>query len=471
MKKILHIGWWTSEYRGGGSILHVEALMDALAKMGIKNAYFCGGRYNLLLPKPYIKKWNKAYTEVYELVNSPNLIWSYDNPKSHTHDKSIELLFLDIVKHFDPDLIHFHELESLSGCLLPLTKKLKIPYVLDIHNYWFLCPQRDLMDQKKSICENWDNGVNCVSCRVIPSSSKIGWMYIGYLRSTFAGIVCEKLVSLLHKQRIQHEFSGKAETDNSISSIHKERRSFFVSELNKADAVIYPSQRSRALYQDYGVDNPRSFCVLPLNANYPVIRQKSILPRHCDRIVFGYIGGVLPQKGIHVLLEAFHAIQVENKGKCELVIHGAGDRAYEDELKQKSYEDVFFKGKYRPDQINTVLHPIHVAIVPSIWEDCSPIVLNELRLSRTPIIGSRIGGIEEAVKHGINGFLFESGNTTELASYMKRFIDAPEIILDFMKAQDFTFDLADYMEKIKTIYNLAAKNCDVQSVCIEMVIT
>jgi len=462
MKKILHVGWWTSEYRSGGSILHVEALMDALNEMGATNTYFCGGRYNLLVGKPYIKKWHKPYTEVYELVNSPNLIWSYDNLESHTYDRSIETLFLDVVKQVEPDIIHFHELESLSGCLLPLTRKLNIPYVVDIHNYWFLCPQRDLMDQKKSICRDWGNGAKCAVCRVLPSSSRAGWMYVGYLRPTVVGKICDQLVSLLHKKRIQHEFSTEAvtsETNNVGGDLYRKRRSFFISELNKAGAVIFPSKKSRAVYQNYGVDNPRSFCVLPLNANYSIIRHKQISSIPPDKIIFGYIGGVLPQKGVHILLEAFHSIQREKRGKCALVIYGAGDNLYEEELKQKQYEDVFFKGRYSPDQINDALQGIHVAVVPSLWEDCSPIVLNELKLSRTPILGSKIGGIEEAVKHGTTGYLFEPGNVAELAGYMKRIIDFPEIISEFMAAEDFTFDLADYMGKIRSIYSLISENC------------
>lgn len=460
MKKILHVGWWTIEYRGGGSILHVEALLEALHDMGIENSYFCGGRYNLLIDRPYIKKWNKPYTKVYEIVNSPNLIWSYDTPESHIYNSHIEKLFLDVVKLVDPDIIHFHEIESLSGCLLSLTRKLNIPYLIDIHNYWFLCAQRDLMDQNKSVCINYNNGVKCASCRVLPSSSRVGWMYVGYFRQTYIGKAFDKLISLLHKKRIQHEFSTKStaiKTNHKRPSIYKERRSFFVSELNKAGAIIFPSKKTRTVYHNYGVDNADSYCVLPLNTNYSIIRPKPLPKPNPDKIIFGFIGGVLPQKGVHILLEAFHSIQRKHNGQCELIIYGAGDNVYEDELKQHNYEGVLFKGRYQPDRINDVLKTIHVAVVPSLWEDCSPIVLNELRLSRTPILGSRIGGIEEAIKHDITGFLFEAGSISELAGYMEKIIHSPEIISKFMAAEDFTFDLNSYMDNIHNIYNQTLK--------------
>lgn len=458
IKKVLHVGWWTIEYRSGGSILHVETLMEFLKKDGLQNYYFCGGRYNLLYPKPYIKIWVKEYTTVFELVNSPNLIWSFGNPEVHIRQQDIEKIFLEVVNNVKPDIIHFHELESLTGSLLVLSRNLGIPYVLDIHNYWYLCPQRDLMDINKKTCNEWEEGIKCASCFVLPTSSKVGWMYVGYLANTWIGKLINIFINMAYKKRIKKENIRKVIADIKHISAYRARRYFFIFELNKASAIIYPSNRAMELYKTYGVENQNSYVKLPINKNYLNIKAKSCKNISASNITFGYIGSILPHKGIHILIEAFNMANKQTGEKCQLIIYGSGDTVYEEELKSKCGKNIVFKGKYLPSQINEVLKNIDVAVIPSLWEDCSPIVLNELKLSKTPIIGSKIGGIEEAINHEVNGYLFTPGNVTELSSYMNQFIKNPNKIRHFMESMNFSFNIDTYINQIKEIYKSACDN-------------
>lgn len=458
INNILHVGWWTKEYRMGGSILHVETLMELLADGGLRNSYFCGGRYNLFYPRPHIKKWKKDYVTVYELVNSPNLIWSFGNPAVHIKNKTIERLFLDILKTVRPDVVHFHELESLTGSLLTLTRELRIPYVIDVHNYWYLCPQRDLMDMNGKVCTDWKDGIKCASCKVLPRSTKAGWMFVGYIQPTILGSLLNKTVSWRYKNRIKKELEENIKTDTRNIPVYKERRNFFITELNKADAIIYPSKRSLKVYSTYGTGNHNGFILYPLNKNYLLIKPKKIILTHKYPITFGYLGSILPLKGLHILIEAFRILVKQVGDRCKLLIYGAGESVYIEGLKEKSKNlNISFKGKYSPENINDILEKIDIAIVPSLCEDCSPVVLNELRLSRTPIIGSRIGGIEEVINHGIDGYLVNPGDAQELALYMTKIVENPQIIKSFMKALNFSFDANVYVREIKNIYNLV---CD-----------
>jgi glycosyltransferase involved in cell wall biosynthesis len=43
-----------------------------------------------------------------------------------------------------------------------------------------------------------------------------------------------------------------------------------------------------------------------------------------------------------------------------------------------------------------------------------------------PVIGARIGGIPELVRDGETGFLFEAGNSSDLAAQITRCITEPE---------------------------------------------
>jgi len=229
-----------------------------------------------------------------------------------------------------------------------------------------------------------------------------------------------------------------------------------VNELNKVQAIIFPSERVQEIYGIHQVTKENSIVMHPININYLRIKPKNpSLHPLSSKITFGYVGSILKTKGVHVIIDAVHRLE-KYKDRFQVFIFGGGDELYISQLREKaSGSNIEFKGRYSPGEIQKVLSSIDVAIVPSIWEDCAPIVLNELRLSKTPIIASRIGGIPEAVEHGVNGFLFEPGNAEELAHYMKYFIENPQEISKFMERTNWSFDIDKYAEETIEIYKTA----------------
>jgi len=462
MLKVLHVGWWTLEYRkAGGSIIHVETLMEYLHKHGCENVYFCGGRYNPLVKSTYLKQWEKPYTKVYELVNSPNIVGSYESTPTHIRCEPIEKLFNRVLEIEKPDIIHLHELESLTGSLITIARSKNIPVVVGVHNYWYLCPQRDMIDNNKNVCDDFQKGEKCVSCMVITNNSRFGkiyGMYGGYFRNTPIGKLVDplaiKFYSLLNK--LYYPLFNTVEPKKLPASLFLRRRQFFVNELNKVQAIIFPSGRVKEIYGIHRVINESSIVMHPININYLRIKpKKSFLHPISSKITFGYVGSIIKTKGVHVIIDAVHKLE-KYKDRFQVFIFGGGDELYISQLREKARgSNIEFKGRYSPDEIQKVLSSIDVAIVPSIWEDCAPIVLNELRLSKTPIIASRIGGIPEAVEHGVNGFLFEPGNAEELAKYMKFFIENPQEIPKFMERTNWSFDIDKYAEETIEIYKTA----------------
>jgi hypothetical protein len=54
-------------------------------------------------------------------------------------------------------------------------------------------------------------------------------------------------------------------------------------------------------------------------------------------------------------------------------------------------------------------------VMPSIWWENSPVVIQEAFHHRRPVICSDIGGMAEKVQHGINGLHFRVGSAEDLA--------------------------------------------------------
>jgi glycosyltransferase involved in cell wall biosynthesis len=59
-------------------------------------------------------------------------------------------------------------------------------------------------------------------------------------------------------------------------------------------------------------------------------------------------------------------------------------------------------------------------VVPSIWWENSPLVIQEAFVARRPVICSAIGGMAEKVRHEIDGLHFRPGDPVDLADTMMR---------------------------------------------------
>ena len=96
-----------------------------------------------------------------------------------------------------------------------------------------------------------------------------------------------------------------------------------------------------------------------------------------------------------------------------------------------------------------------VVILPSLKEGLGYTML-EAGLYKVPFIGSRTGGIAEFIEDGINGYLFETGNASDLAEKIKFIAEHPdEAKKSALKLSEKVLQLCsckEYFEKLTNIY-------------------
>jgi glycosyltransferase involved in cell wall biosynthesis len=71
---------------------------------------------------------------------------------------------------------------------------------------------------------------------------------------------------------------------------------------------------------------------------------------------------------------------------------------------------------------------VDAVIVPSIWWENSPVVIQEAFSCGKPVICSNIGGMAEKVRDGIDGLHFEAGRPQHLARLLANLAKRPEIL-------------------------------------------
>lgn len=128
------------------------------------------------------------------------------------------------------------------------------------------------------------------------------------------------------------------------------------------------------------------------------------------RVVF--IGGLVKQKGVDVLLHAFKKVAAEH-GDAELLVVGdGGERRSLERLGRKLGVRARFLGAVK--DVAGVLAGSAVLVLPSREEGFGLVILEAMR-SGVAVVATRVGGIPEIVRDGENGLLVEKEDPEALA--------------------------------------------------------
>jgi glycosyltransferase involved in cell wall biosynthesis len=76
---------------------------------------------------------------------------------------------------------------------------------------------------------------------------------------------------------------------------------------------------------------------------------------------------------------------------------------------------VTFRGPYDHSELPKLMADLHWVLVPSIWWENSPLVIQEAFFHRRPVICSDVGGMAEKVRDGVDGMHFRVGDAFSLA--------------------------------------------------------
>jgi glycosyltransferase involved in cell wall biosynthesis len=93
----------------------------------------------------------------------------------------------------------------------------------------------------------------------------------------------------------------------------------------------------------------------------------------------------------------------------------------------KLRDRVTFRGPYAHAELPKLMADLHWVVVPSVWWENSPLVIQEAFFHRRPVICSDVGGMAEKVRDGVDGIHFRVGDALGLARAFERASSSPEL--------------------------------------------
>jgi len=184
------------------------------------------------------------------------------------------------------------------------------------------------------------------------------------------------------------------------------------------------------------------------------VYQKPV-PRS-SKLVLGYAGRIVPNKGLSVLLEALLLLADED---IYLKIAGDDDSAYGNSLK-RIVADSALKQRVQwlgfQQEMADFYNQIDVFVMPSLVKEAFGLVLCEAMMFEKPVISTTSGAQSEIVDQGENGVLVNPGSATELVSAIRVFAGQPELIHKYGQAGkakvEKHFTIKVWQQKMEAVY-------------------
>lgn len=200
--------------------------------------------------------------------------------------------------------------------------------------------------------------------------------------------------------------------------------SFYQTINTNADKVIAISKAVASKFEDK-IDLDKLEVVyngIPVDSQ---ISNRIYLEDPNRNLVFLDTGVLSEAKGQKIAINAMKILKDRGYTNVTLLLAGKGN--IEDictSLDEKEL-NIYFLGQV--DDMNTVRKNTDVELVCSKCEAFGRVTI-EAMMSGMPVIGANSGGTPELIKNGITGFVFNTGDSIDLANNMIRFIEDRSLV-------------------------------------------
>ena len=140
-----------------------------------------------------------------------------------------------------------------------------------------------------------------------------------------------------------------------------------------------------------------------------------------------YVGRLVREKGVQIVLEALPAI-LGRFPRVKFVVAGTGPHAeyLKNRTRELGLEDkVHFSGYISDELRNELYRAAHVAVFPSLYEPFGIVAL-EAMVSGTPVLVSATGGLDEIITHETDGLKAYPGDVQSLVEQICRLLENKE---------------------------------------------
>jgi glycosyltransferase involved in cell wall biosynthesis len=274
-----------------------------------------------------------------------------------------------IISTEKPDIAHIHNtFMMVSPSIYAACNAAKVPVVQTLHNYRMLCPA-------STFCRNGEICEDCVSGGLLSSVRHACY------RGSRASTAAVALMLSIHQAR--NTWGKQVNAFIALTAFAKRKfiaGGLLEQKIHVKPNFVDPDPKEREAPGDYAL----------------------------------FAGRLSPEKGASTLLAAWALL------RTNIPLKIAGDGPCREELEGQSRKlgghRPEFLGRVSGSEARSLIRKARFLILPSLWYEGFPMIVAESFASGVPVIGSRLGAIEELIADGRQGLTFNPKDAVDLAA-------------------------------------------------------
>jgi glycosyltransferase involved in cell wall biosynthesis len=380
----------------GGATLVVEEMARRLAARGDTEVRVVTS-LDLMEKHQATRRTQQGDIMVFELPIAGGVVAEFDDP-------AVGAEFGRVLDATRPDVVHLHSVQWLSASLATACMARGIPYVITVHDAWWLCARQFMVRE---------SGTYCFQTRIDLH-------------------ICQNCVpGALHLQA---------------------RADLLKTALEGAALILSPSESHRQLYIANGVD-PRRIEVAPNGVRLPageVARAGGAVLR------FGYVGGAVDIKGYSVVKRAFEALGREDWAL--ILVDNTINLGFSsvDTAAWRVRGRLEVVPAYTQDGMDGFFAGIDVLVFASQWKESFGLTVREALARDVWVIATEGGGPAEAITDGVNGTLIPlDGRHEALREAIEALLDSPARLAGYRNPH--AAEIMDYAAQAERLRDTLAR--------------
>ena len=359
----------------GGATIVAEQLAFELSRMRDVEICVFTGSFHPGLSAYEVARYEWNNIPIITIGLPPNLdrTADYDNPE-------MSLRFEEVLDAVRPDVVHFHSIQILSSALAEVCLRTNTPYVITLHDAWWLCERQFMIRSDGNYCAQQGISLNvCNSC-----------------------------------------------TPDSAFTHHRFYHLWQIME--NAALLLAPSEFQRNLYIHSGIA-----------PNHIKVNKNGVLPpaqryaqtRSSNHITFAFLGGRAVHKGYFFLREVFASIRESN---YTLRLVDIESKFGASQMPLDSWElagKLEIVSPFKQDEVDIFFNNIDVLLFPSQWKESFGLTVREAMARDVWVIATDCGGPMEDIINGENGEIVTMGDVDAFRSTVVKLLQNPARIANY----------------------------------------
>jgi glycosyltransferase involved in cell wall biosynthesis len=290
-------------------------------------------------------------------------------------------------------------------------EELNIPFIVTVHDAWWLGDHQFLIDAK--------------------------------------GVECDP--------RLNDPAIAARHTDDINNSIL--RRRYLAKHLNKAKALLAVSEFQAQQYRENG------FTQVTVNRNgtmpRPILPRKPATP---NKVRLGFAGGICRPKGFYLLKEAITAAELCN-AQLTIIVVDLFENTKAVRHEKWGSTPVTFIPMMPAEEMPEFFSSIDVLVAPSVWTESFGLITREATMARVWVVASNKGGLAEDLRPGIDGDVFSPNGIDELVAILQRIDREPERYHQLLPEATHIRTVQQQVSELESLYETMLNRQKVFAAC------